>query len=440
MGGDTQLKRDPHVQKSMWKNLEELGRHGLVKETAVLYFMCSCLQRKLPLGLFNMGQCNASRCNKGFVRHCAVLQSNYILTRRTLASKPNNFQGEKVIKSAIFPNLLRVPSQVLKIVTATANHNLMLAVVGGHNPVLAKLPNARRIHPKIEIWRGTDDKEGDFLAPHEQPITGVFTRTFLSYLVNYDEVLNDLRRRPTTDEPAAPPYSPPFNLDAFNEVFAVMQVYEQELKLPIYKELLANLKLRPVFIIECQNSKNFNDGFFIVRFADYAVRPVSCSSYFLRMTVTCLLKPVGGSLSIEVHRLECPCCTASIKTCLAECVSQSAPVEFPAMDCCCQIALIRKCVSEYSYQMPVVRMLLSKCSGYNAPAEIHTPFCCAETHLSECACQNTLVVVFIDLRISGPTSALILHYLIRCCNMSSHCLFGNRRITLNNVPVSLFYI
>jgi hypothetical protein len=73
--------------------------------------------------------------------------------------------------------MLRAPFQVLKIVTATRNQNLMLAVVGGHNPVLAKLPNARRIHPRIEIWRGSDDEEGDFLAPHEQPITGVFSAT-----------------------------------------------------------------------------------------------------------------------------------------------------------------------------------------------------------------------------------------------------------------------
>jgi hypothetical protein len=320
------------------------------------------------------------------------------------------------------------PPQVIKIVTATSTQNLMVAVVAGHNPILAKLPNARHIHPKIEIWRGHDDKEGDFLAPHEQPITGVFTSKFLRYLVNYDEALNDLRRPPDTSRPVAPPYAPPFNLDAFNEVFAVMQVFKQGMKLPIYKELLVNLKLKPVSIIECQNAKNVNDGFFIARFANYAVRLVFTSAHCLIVTAeTCLSKSLPRSLPNEVlHQSKCPGCIASAKARLSERANQSAPIGASKLSCCCQDGFIMIYMSKHSCQSAPAELLLLKLSGHNMLTEFHM--------LARAAFQEQLLVgkkIFVldvgDPKTNAPMSALTLHWINVRHSVLVRCFSGPRR-------------
>jgi hypothetical protein len=314
-----------------------------------------------------------------------------------------------VLETASLVNPLNMlPLQVIKIVTATPDQTFMIAVVAGHNPILAKLPNARRIHPKIEIWHGHDDKEGDFLAPHEQPITGAFTSKFLSYLVNYDEALNDLRRRPTTDRPAAVPYSPPFSLDAFNEVFAVMQVYEQGMKLPIYKELLANLRLNPVSIIECQNAKNVNDGFFITRFANYALRTASTPSQCLTVTAkTCLPESASEMFPIEVCESKCPCYTAFNKKRMSGSARRSASVKTSKPSCCCHAGLIRMCLSKYNCQSALDDLLLLKRSGHDMPGETHMLNCVAEKKLL--VDQKFFVSASEDPGENAPPCAMTLH-------------------------------
>jgi hypothetical protein len=233
------------------------------------------------------------------------------------------------------------------------------------------------------------------------------------------------------------------------------------MKLPIYKELLANLKLKPVSIIECQNAKNVNDGFFITRFVNYAVRPAFNSANFWRMTVRIYSSKTGGKRSsFEVLWLECICCIDTVKSRLADCGKRSASARFSVLNCGRKFALSRMCLSQDSSQMPSAQIPPSKCVGFNAPVKIRMPFCLVELHLSECAYQNTLIVVFIDTKITSPTFASVLlpsclcpavlqfypsvplscYLLSYCPAVLQSCCFSTSRSTFINALASLSHI